>query len=171
MSAFVVSKEHIDALVSVALSGPENAVVEPGCYWPRPFTYYAGRAETVAEASELLRSVRLENADELGQMLWGTNALSVRTRYPDLYEGGEYPGPLGFDVGWVDEYRYVRPFTRPTAVEALKLIDCYEYQSCEFDAWREHPAYYFCEALRFSLISALPGYREAAWEYRDRVPA
>jgi hypothetical protein len=170
VSAFVVNKEHIDALVSVALTGPAGLAVEPG-YWPRPFRYYAGRGETVAEMQDLRRDVRLEGATDLGRMLWGTNALSVRKRYPDLYDGGDYPGPVGFTLRWVDDYRYVRPRVQPTAVEALKLVDCFEYQSCEFHGWFEHPARYFCDALRSMLIYALPGYQEAAWEYGDKVPA
>lgn len=173
MSAFVVGKEHIDAMVSLALEGPSGNAVRPG-YWPRPFAYYAGRdAETIGEWSELRREIRLEDADALGQMLWGTNALSVRTRYPDLYEGGDYPGPIGFSVeDDVYEYRYTSPRPRPTAVEGLKLIACFEYQSCEFDEWKNHAAHYFCETLKDALVTRLPGYEDAPWEWNGaKVPA
>lgn len=158
MSAFVVSKEHIDAMVSLALEGPSGLAPGPG-YWPQPFSYYHDGER---------RPVRLENADELGQMLWGTNALSVRTRYPDCYDGGEYPGPIGFSVeDDVYEYHYTRPRPRPTAVEGLKLVSCYEYQTCEFATWEEHAAYAFCDALRRSLVNALPGYSVAPWEWTN----
>lgn len=163
MSAFVVSKEHIDAMVSLAIAGPSEVAPGPG-YWPQTFSYYHE-----GERHE----VRLENADELGAMLWGTNALSVRTRYPDLYEGGEYPGPIGFSVDDdVYEYRYTRPRRRPNPVEGLKLINCYEYQTCEFEAWEDHPAYAFCEQLKAALVNVLPGYSDAPWEWTgERVTA
>lgn len=166
MSAFIVSREHIDALVSVAISGPRECE-----HWHRPFSFYAHDGETLADWQEALRVVDFTTADEIGRTVWNENAVSVRTRYPDLYSGGEYPGAdADFDASTPHEYTFsnVAPMHRPSAVEALKLIDCYEYQSCEHPGWRESAARRFCDALRGALITALPGYAEAPWEWADR---
>lgn len=52
----------------------------------------------------------------------------------------------------------------PTAVQALKLADCYEYQACETDDWSECEACAVVNAIRRHAITRVPGYAEAAWD-------
>jgi len=168
MSAYVNSKEHIDAILRVALDGPaDRGPRYPGDGWRFGSYYHNGSR----------RDVRHEEAERLGVLLVTENARSVRYRYPD--DGLDtLPGPI--DNGFVTDaflgkYQYGAYGTGPviiaagprhlTAVEALKALDGYEYQSCEHPGWRESEAHSFCADLRHALISALPGYNEAdTWE-------
>lgn len=111
-------------------------------------------------------------ADRVGQMLLTENVRSVDYRYPG---GEDLPGRYvmatlpGFDVE-VRAPEYLQPYTFTASphrhwkpVEILKAIDCFEYQSCETDDWRETEAYAFCQALRSRMIDQLPGYDDAPW--------
>src|SRR5437763_14932954 len=62
MSAFIVSKSHIDALVTLALHGPSDRGPRyPGDGWGLANRY---------------------QPDALGRLLWGENRASVCYRYP-----------------------------------------------------------------------------------------
>jgi len=50
-----------------------------------------------------------------------------------------------------------------SAVELIKALHCYEYQSCEHPGWRTSQAHSFCRALERRLIGELPGYDDAPW--------
>lgn len=148
MSAFVVSKSHIDAMLRVGRGRSPNYL-----------SWYH---------NESFHELTIDNADEVGQMLLDENVRSVSCRYPD--DGiTELPGPTG--AGWVIPYVFYMMGRRPTPVQALKLIKCYEYQSCEHPEWKGSEARSFCEALRSVLISELPGYEEAPWEWEEERPA
>jgi hypothetical protein len=152
--AFVVSKEHIDILVQLAFTGPRS--VPHSSHWERP--------------SWLMEHHPLP--DEVGRMLLLECLKSVGHRYPDD-RLDELPrdGPP-YWTGGVDAYRYAPQPCRLTAVEGLKAVACYEYQSCEHDAWPESRAYTFCRSLRGALIHALPGMDEAPWGWdAERVAA
>lgn len=143
MSAFVVSKAHIDYIVHAALA----------CGYVK----YDGEV------------VSRENADHVGRALWKTNVDSVTHRYPqDTLHSGTLPGPCDLDHESLLTYKCpALPTRRFDPVVALKALDCYEYQSCELPNWRETPAYRFCDWLRDSLIGKLPGYDDAPWEIED----
>lgn len=144
MSAFVVSKEHIDAIVAAAMpSGPEE-----GCCW-----YHGGNG----------KHADYTNADEIGQMLWDECVRSVSHRYPD---NERLPGAYLDDDTPEWSEPYVFPFFKVPKLEpvaALKAIQCYEYQSCEHPGWEPSEAKTFCSCLTEHLIYKLPGYAEAAW--------
>lgn len=158
MSAWVVSQAHINAMVSAGL---RRGTVQ-GC---KLSWYHDG------ERHELTRV----NADQVGSMLLGENIRSVGFRYsdspvddlPGRYVTAELPG---FDVE-IRAPEYLAPFTykhtlkddHRKPVEILKAIDCFEYQACETDDWRDSEAYAFCQALRSRMIDALPGYDDAPW--------
>lgn len=143
MSAFEVSKTHIDALVSAALFIGDGG---------RGLTWYwdYGPDGTPLRSGE----INCENAREVGAMLWAENAASVAW----LYHGSEKAAtPLGeiYEPSWLP-----LPYS---AVAVLKAIDCYEWQSCEHPGWHGSEAEAFCRYLRDRYISKLPGYDEAAW--------
>jgi hypothetical protein len=150
MSAFIVDKAHIDALVDCFNRGPRDA--------------------NAADWANHVGS-RFVDQDALGRLLWLENLKSVAARYPDD-KSGQRPGPCGVTDDAIAAYEYAQPARRLTIVEAFKAIACYEYQSCEHRGWEKSDAHTICEQLRHALISALPGYDEAAWEIvGEAVPA
>lgn len=135
MSAFVVTKQHIDAMVTGGLPRPgETGWIR----WSDPVD--------PARTHVLNR----DTADRAGALLWQENRVSVNHRYHD---GDE------IDV----LYAFQRHGQNPVVV--LKLIDCYEYQSCEHPGWKESQAKRLCDQLRKQVISKLPGYDEAPWGF------
>lgn len=61
-----------------------------------------------------------------------------------------------------------------TPIELLKLIHCYEYQSCEHEGWEKSEAARYCRDLERSILCSLPGYEEAPWglpmtTHHDRI--
>lgn len=147
MSAFVVDTDHIDAMVTAGLTGR-------GPYGP--MRWYVGQAGpyTLDEST----------ADRVGAMLLAECIKSVSARYPD--DGpGELPGPVPNPEVQAYRFRQVQD-SALTPVVALKLIDCYEYQSCEHDGWTASEAHAFCAALRHAVIGRLPGYDAGPWGYQ-----
>lgn len=111
--------------------------------------------------------LRLENAEAVGQMPTDECVRSVSHRYAGSESlPGRYPDGLDGFGDWFEPFTYaaMQPGRCPTPVEALKLLDCLEYQSCEHPGWRDSDARAFCEALRRQMIACLAGYDEAPWE-------
>jgi hypothetical protein len=98
------------------------------------------------------RTLTSDNLDATGAMLTQANAASVDYRYRETNQ--------------IPFYRHSFRLPLP-AVTLLKLIDCYEYQSCERPDWPESEAYAYCDALRRRLIAQLPGYDAAPWAMSD----
>jgi hypothetical protein len=154
MSAFVVSTTHIDAML--------RAVV--GAQFPVTWRGTHGTCLDADEGADEWRKLDDTCLDDVGRMLLAECLTSVRYRYPDC-SPEELPGPC--PTPRAGEYRHRYAARIPTAVEALKLIDCYEYQSCEHPGWKDSEAKRFCDAARRNLVSLLPGYDTAPWEWRD----
>lgn len=165
MSAYIVNRDHIDAMVTLALYGTRTG----------PITWFAGDPEAIewpgtdraheyfAAVDAIRRTIRpgdLDRAHEVGRMLALENAASVLYRYPN-HDNGDYV-PAWTTYG---TYEWSPLTPCPSPVEGLKLLDCYEYQSCEHPAWSDSEARRFCESLRRALIASLPGYGEAPWEW------
>jgi hypothetical protein len=164
MSAFMVDKQHIDLMVDATTYD-----IHCSFAW-----YHEGiRHELVrGSAGETPRhnAGHVEySTDAIGRMLIDENLNSIHARYPDTLDGGIVPGPL--EAYW--EQPYSCPIMLPTvdAVQVLKAIACYEYQSCEHDGWETSTAHAFCDALRRAMIDRLPGYDEAQWAYAPRRSA
>jgi len=160
MSAFMVDREHIDALVRAGLADVTHRL-----RWINPEV--RAQVETAnghvnpEDWSSVWAELRHDTADSVGEMLISANLLSVTHRYPDTLEGGGVPGPC--EEYWRDSYSY--PMNGPdfSPVVILKAIACYEYQSCEHPEWERSEARAFCEALRDYTIVRLPGYDDAPW--------
>ena len=155
MSAFIVSKAHIDALVQAGLTSGYGSTLR----WRH-------------EGHE--RKLSPDTADVVGAMLWAENVRSVEHRYEHV-AAGELPGTYVTEAPvegvepvelpeWIQSYQFAR-VRRLEPVEILKAIDCYEYQSCEHEEWDESEAHTFCNELRMVTIGRLPGYDEAKWEF------
>ncbi len=147
MSAFIVSRKHIQYLVQAALDLPGRTVQGGRLYW-----YNKGPHQLPYGDSEM------EN--RVGQILWDENIKSVLYRYPgDTKETA--PGPIG------ESYEYTHTYFPPKhidPVQTLKACACLDYQSCEHPEWEASEAHAILEAIRNAAIAALPGYEDANWE-------
>ncbi len=141
MSAYIVAKPVIDAIVTVAHRGP-NAHRGYAQGWTDQIGYarYDG--------------LNVQTVDELGAALWVANVRSVNYRYQER-------NPLFMKAA--REYVYEPVHNVPTVLEALALLGAYEYQTCERPSWRRSPECFFIERLRSTLLHWLPGYNEAYW--------
>lgn len=150
MSAFIVSRNEIAYLVKAASGG----IPKLG-----GFNFYWASSPNMAGA----RTKPSIDPKLCGQMLWNENIKSVSARFPN--EGVDtLPGPIGEDYRFMaidcDRYGF-EDFLKLGQV--AKSLDCYEYQSCEHDGWKDSQAHAFCEALRNLLLTRLPGFEEAEW--------
>jgi hypothetical protein len=119
MSAWVVSKAHIDALVNAAAQ----------------FGVIASKGE----------------ANAAGRLLWAENVRSVNYRYDEESEPPEY------------KIQTTEAAFRAAAV--LRVLDCYEYQSCECPDWEKSQAFAWCARLRAAALGRLPA--EATEQVQD----
>lgn len=150
MSAWVVSKAHIDALVATLVFGPSDAKSWYGLW-----------------SKELKRPYNAEDADELGRELWLTCFESVQHRYPDD-SPSELPGH-GYDPSDAETYRFPVMTAKIPCVSALKQCHCLSYQSCEHPGWAESKAKRLLDDLADTLAHHVPGYDDAPWGLDDPV--
>lgn len=174
MSAYMVDKSHVDALVRVALEGPQDASRPTNGGGPvEPWSFsWAVRDESERWGYRHHRLVRMDGLrsrdgditpDELGALLIAENRRSIEARYPDTLEDwSNAPGPIVQD--YQDAYEYDgESVPRLTIAQAMKACDGYSYQACETgDAWRTSDAHAVIDALRDALIGVLPGYDAAS---------
>lgn len=177
MSAYVVSKEHIDALVTFGLDSQPRAIGSPvRWHWP-PITQEDRESvgvpgvcfteEDVQLAQERDRTLTRETADRVGAMLWSENVRSVCYRYDEPEDADGLPGRVGFSIMDVAEYRFEYNGGW-SAVEILSALGCYDYQSCEHPEWPSSEAYAFVHALQARCIDQLEGMSEGPWEINER---
>jgi hypothetical protein len=196
VSAYVVSKAHIDFLVQAALAGPSDGVGwdrDPGAAFSWYHEDQLHRLDLLAEVGDELypaiperHPIELVPPSLLGQRLLDECVASVHGRYPDTNpDEGDLPGPR--DAYYMGPYvwqPYLQSDTRLIArgmphvipapastVVIAKQIANYEYQSCEHDGWQESEAHAFCRALADALLRSLPGWEEAPWGIDERVAA
>jgi len=152
VSAVVVNKAHIDAMLRAAMAHSQ---------YGDPLRWFVPH-EDVAKR---WRQLDANTADAVGQMLIDEMVRSVGYRYDDS-DLTNLPGPV--NAYWVVPYTFPLFVGRtPKPVEGLSITRCYEYQSCEHPEWKESEAKSFCEALTYACITALPGYENAPWEWRE----
>jgi hypothetical protein len=97
----------------------------------------------------------VRDPQQVAKLLMTENINSVRYRYP---------GSAGTDEKMIEEAgQKTRNVSVPSWVEALKLLACLEYQSCETPSFEQSAAAYAIRSLRNYLVTALPEYREAPW--------
>lgn len=140
MSAFVVDKTHIDAILTAALE-----LTRPGdsLYW------YDPSAEQGARPNFLTR----ETAGRVGAVLWAENVRSVNYRYrEDEIE---------------QAYEFTRLRGHPTPVALMSLLHGFEYQACEHPGWRDSEAHAIVRRLERLAMTRLPGYSDAPWSVSD----
>lgn len=157
MSAFIVGKAHIDAMVQAGLSYGEPHRHNGTLCWhikeeADGEDYERGEPwgpMAVANSQRRRRELTRDTANRVGAMLWNENKRSVDHRYNEANDR--------------EVYRFASSrVTNPVAI--LKAINCYEYQSCEHPEWETSEAQAFCAALTGAMVRSLPGYDEAEWE-------
>lgn len=170
MSAFMVSKDHIDAIVHVALYGPSGA--EVGSRWGAP-RWARHDPHTLAGPQEWRQCVPPHGhaagsyvaitPDALGELLWIENERSIEDRYPS-----DHAEMLSID--YCLGYQYAYPRGAPAlscaaaCAAAFKAITCLDYQSCEHNGWPDSEAHRFLTELRCCVCAVVPGYDRAQWE-------
>ena len=158
MSAYIVEKEHIDYLLSVAmrLAAPPHGPFS----WSAPDVEPEGVYERgspwgplhVEHAKLTRRELDRQTADAVGMMLLEQNYISVGHRYDEE--------PWQQEVA---NYEFKEWRGKVDPVQVLKSVSCYEYQACEGPSWAGSEAKAFCDALQHYAIGALPGYDKAEW--------
>lgn len=135
MSAWIVSKEHIDLIVSegIRLEARLVSVGDDG-------------------ALEVDRLTSL-NANTVGRVLWGECQRSVAYRYPRDRDG-QWPGPAGLTLAEIEGYTWTPTTLRlgmdretQRLVGLINAIECYEYQSCEHPGWASSEAKRWVESI------------------------
>jgi len=151
MSAFIVSHDHIDALLSFA---KDKRMKDRLGYFIQP-----SRAD-------------LFDWTAIGQVLLAENERSVCHRYPDCTPT-DAPGKIG-EEAISYRFRYFEPFLQMAhakkMVWIIKNCDCFDYQACETDDYPTTIAHRIIEAIRAEAIRCLPDYDAAPWGIdRERV--
>jgi hypothetical protein len=138
MSAFIVSHDHIDALLSFA---KDKRMLKQIAYYVQP-----------SKADKL-------GWTDIGRVLLAENDRSVCHRYSDCTPGGEEVAGYGF--------RYFEPFIHMAhtkkCVWIIKNCDCFDYQACETDDYDQSTAHRIIAAIRGAAIRCLPDYEAAPW--------
>lgn len=116
-----------------------------------PLNRYAYRQEMVLDPH------KLRDLTAAGRLLLAENWRSVRFRYPDEPDK-DLPSTVGQPDG-----SYVFTPGAAQVVTALKLLDSWDYQSCETADFKTTPAFKFADTARRALITMLPGYSDAPW--------
>lgn len=139
MSAFIVSEDHIDALIEF---GKAHLVQ----LWFRPN----------GEEMGIEYDFRVTpDRNELGSALINENLKSFNYRYRDDV-------PVTHYVSKTTSRLY-------DPVQILKALSCWEYQSCEHPDFRSSLGFAVMEALRKEAINHLEGYEAAMWEIRKKI--
>lgn len=165
MSAWVVSHEHISALINAA---DRHAGKYHGQFdWAHKNDRYtlqrcgSDGQEPIYRwnTEEVIGTHYRVTPQTLGQMLLDECLRSVWYRYPDDTLDG-LPGYMENSPRAV--YRHHSDM-HVTTIAAIKNAHCYDYQSCEHPEWEESVAAAFIANLVSSLTHDLPGYDEAPW--------
>ena len=148
MSAYIVSRAHILYIARNALS--------PALTRPHGLSWYHGNQQHFLLEQSCSESASVANT------LWQENVRSVQARYPNE-SANTLPG-YSREVSTItpDEIEGKVP-DQIDPPQLFKSLDCWEYQSCETDDFRESEAWAFVEALRDKIWHNLPGYDEAEW--------
>jgi hypothetical protein len=168
MSAFLVSKAHIDVLVTAATrfdrydSIPQlpwdMLIADPVAFrrMVEPLPHAVGAPQAWRPRSIARRGGFLAYEDELGRALWLANAASIRARY-----GSGAEEATGEALDKIRAYHHALNARDPVTV--IKACHCYAYQSCEVSDWDTSWAKAATDALERCAVRHLPGYEEAPW--------
>jgi hypothetical protein len=104
-------------------------------------------------------SLDLDVLSREANTLKAANVKSVSARYGDRTK---MMGINGEPIE-VNALAYSKASQR-SPIELLKLVDCLEYQSCEFEGWKKSKASKLLDEYRAYITRSIPGYEKAAWD-------
>lgn len=148
MSAWMCSNTHVNGIVLLALMPTRIG----GMQMMREFTNGSGRVVNIERES----GQALAGLQELGEMLVRANNTSIRARY-----GARAAKEERFD------FKLDLKAKTPDVATGLQMLDCFDYQACEYHGWKNSAAKRFIDSLRERLCRYVPGYDEAQgwpWE-------
>lgn len=105
----------------------------------------------VRNCQQYVQPQNTKSVPQVVKILWKANNDSLAARYGD-------------DVVSMNVLNDYKPMVN-NIFHMAKLVDCYEYQSCEFDEWEESDAKKICTAVTESLLSNNPEYEAAPWGF------
>lgn len=146
MSAFVVCDSHISAILQAVFNATKRHTFSG---MANPWKYQGD------EKAYHYCAFALEESQSQANVLMLENLRSVNWRYRNSPHIEQQPM-----VGQVQLSLTAEPVS---VLQALKLIDCLAYQSCETDNWDETEAYKLLNKYREILIPCLDGYDSAKW--------
>ena len=100
----------------------------------------------------------VDEAKQMAQTLIDENYQSVNHRYY------EQVGP--HRTSYTDKWR--GKALNISAIQILKLCDCYDYQACETDDYPMSLAFKYNQRIRLTAIHSLPGYDDAKWVLSEK---
>lgn len=144
MSAFIVSHDHIDALLTFA---KDKRMLDR-------LSYLVDR-----------NAAKPLTATEIGRVLLAENERSVNYRYRE-----EESHAHEYNFKPFEPFALMQ-FPKKLAW-VLKACSCFDYQACETDDYEQSIARKIIRAIEAKAIGCLPGYEDAPWEInRERVTA
>lgn len=185
MSAFICNEDHFRLLAQAACYPPNQGHQGPLTWWAAHpadlFEEHIVQDDDEAAYREAMDAAqrKAERVDDgshtsptgIATMLLRANVAAVRERY----DSNDLPGPVDLvdkvneDPGHEIQFHRVARSVSPMRV--IKAIHCYRYQSSGGTDWRQSEARHFCDALEQRMITALPGYDAAGWEFHaDEAP-
>lgn len=141
MSAYIVTKEHIQYLIAAMQS--RRICQSYG------FSYWNGQDRIAVRAGDYAQCAAI------GTLLWQENVKSVNARYQDQSDAGRYT--LSASEASHTIWQEIDP------VQVIKACHCLEYQSCEHDGWETSDAKRILDTLIKCACHALSGYDQAEW--------
>ena len=144
MSAYIVSKAHIDAIVTFAVGGKRRVGTV------KRIAEDAGHSEFVSSA--------VYTPSQIGAALWAENHASVDCRYSETT-----PVPAYAFRPTCHGSACSKPTRLLTPLDIIKLCQSLKYQSCEHPGWEASFASDFLKRVIAAAIAALPGYDNAFW--------
>ncbi len=148
MSAFVVSDQHVCALLTFASLDR------------RGVTFYLKH-----QALDCHKKADLQTA---AQILKDQCIKSVMIRYPkDTLETLPGPNDLRQEIEFTYSPHPTLKLLKP--VDILSACSCYDYQACEDPDYGTTPARQIIETIRNNAVRRLPGYEQVAWEITEPV--
>ncbi len=115
----------------------------------KKITVYTGNGTKIDMAEE-------NDPQRMFNILYKENLRSVDTRYDEK--------------NIVTPSQFRRKAQNFDMVQVLKACDCYSYQTCENDDYRQSIAYKIISMIRSCATGALPGYDKATWEIQETKP-
>ncbi len=143
MSAYIVENRHViymvKAAISRSLADGDGGSITWGKYPDHK------KIHCTANTEELLN---------ICHMLQAENAKSYAARYKDQTPDFIPITAKEFNACF---------FVTFDPVQVMKAADCFDYQACEHDTWRESEGCQFIEALISKARHAVKGYDKAEW--------